>query len=150
MLFCVYGLGVFVAFYHTLTPHKDLFESVYSKSVFDRSGALLSVFLNKQEQWHLKSPHNPPHKLHLAVLAYEDKRFEKHFGIDIFALMRSVKNNLISHKRMGGSTISMQVVKLYTKAPRTLTHKINEIFQTFALECMYSKDEILNMYLNNA
>lgn len=150
LLFCVYGLGVFVAFYHTLTPHKDLFESVYSKSVFDRSSALLSVFLNKQEQWHLKSPHNPPHKLHLAVLAYEDKRFEKHFGIDIFALMRSIKNNLISHKRMGGSTISMQVVKLYTKAPRTLTHKINEIFQTFALECMYSKDEILNMYLNNA
>ena len=150
VFFCLYGLGVLISFYHTLKPKEDLFESAYSKSVFDRNGALLSVFLNKQEQWHLKSPHSPSTKLRLAVLTYEDKHFEKHFGIDIFALLRSAKNNLTSPKRMGGSTISMQVVKLYTNAPRTLSNKINELFQTLALECAYSKDEILSMYLNNA
>ncbi|WP_334087471.1 penicillin-binding protein 1C [Helicobacter typhlonius] len=154
VLLFFYGLGVFVSFYDTLKTKeglkKDLFESVYSKSVFDRNGTLLSVFLNKQEQWHLKLPHAPPHKLRVAVLNYEDRRFYQHCGIDIFALLRSAKNNLTSHKRMGGSTISMQVVKLYTNAPRTFANKFNEIFQTLALESAYSKDEILNMYLNNA
>lgn len=107
------------------------------------------MFLNKQEQWHLKSPTAIPQKLQIAALTYEDKRFYSHIGVDVFALVRSAINNLTSDKRMGGSTISMQVVKLYGKSPRTLAHKIDEIFKTFALEMRYSKDEIFSMYLNN-
>ncbi|RDU59371.1 penicillin-binding protein 1C [Helicobacter marmotae] len=158
VLFMAYGLGVFVNFYQMLKHTEgDIFQTQYSKSVVDRNGVLLSVFLNTQEQWHLKSPtQNVPLKLYAAVLTYEDKHFDKHFGIDILALLRSLKYNAsslykrTSNKHMGGSTISMQAVKLYTKAPRTFTHKINEIFQTLALEVRYSKNEILNMYLNNA
>lgn len=149
-LICLYGIGAMLAFYHSLPSNADIFETIYSKSVFDRHNKLLSVFLNKDEQWHLKANHSIPYKLRIAVLEFEDKRFDKHFGIDIFAIIRSAKNNIVYSKHMGGSTISMQVVKLYLKMPRTITNKINEVFQTFALEIKYSKDEILNMYLNNA
>ncbi|WP_243541980.1 hypothetical protein [Helicobacter cinaedi] len=81
VLFCLYGLGVYVQFLHTL-PKADLFESAYSKSVLDRQGRILSVFLNQAEQWHLKSPTPIPNKLKIAVLTYEDKRF-----ISILALI---------------------------------------------------------------
>lgn len=138
-------------FLHTLPSlGADIFESVYSKSVLDRQGRILSVFLTQTEQWHLKSPTPVPNKLKIAVLTYEDKRFLRHFGIDILALLRSVKNNFTQTKRNGGSTISMQVVKLYLKPKRTYGNKINEIFQALALESAYNKDEILSIYLNNA
>ena len=151
LLFCLYGLGVYVQFLHTLPSSRaDIFESVYSKSVLDRQGRILSVFLNQAEQWHLKSPTPVPNKLKIAALTYEDKRFSQHFGVDILALLRSVKNNFTQTKRSGGSTISMQVVKLYLKPKRTYANKINEIFQALALESAYNKDEILAMYLNNA
>lgn len=150
ILFCIYGIGVFVSFYTALSPHSDLFESRYSKSVFDRHNHILSVFLTPEQQWHLKSPSPISSKIRAAVLTYEDKRFYSHFGIDILALLRSIKNNLTSSKRIGGSTISMQVVKLYLNSPRTYTNKINEFFQTLALEAAFNKDEILHMYLNNA
>ena len=150
VLFCLYGLGVYMQFLHTLPSSRaDIFESVYSKSVLDRQGRILSVFLNQAEQWHLKSPTPIPNKLKIAALTYEDKRFNKHFGVDILALLRSVKNNFTQTKRTGGSTISMQVVKLYLKPKRTYSNKINEIFQALALESAYNKDEILAMYLNN-
>ncbi|STP09036.1 penicillin-binding protein 1C [Helicobacter cinaedi] len=137
-------------FLHTLPSSRaDIFESVYSKSVLDRQGRILSVFLNQAEQWHLKSPTPIPNKLKIAALTYEDKRFSKHFGVDILALLRSVKNNFTQTKRTGGSTISMQVIKLYLKPKRTYSNKIKEIFQALALESTYNKDEILAMYLNN-
>ncbi|TLD96929.1 penicillin-binding protein 1C [Helicobacter jaachi] len=150
VLVCCYGAGVFMQFYTRLTPHSDLFESMYSKSVLDRHNRILSVFLTPNEQWHIKSYIPVPDKLRAAVLTYEDKRFESHYGIDILALMRSIKNNLFFSQRTGGSTITMQVVKLYLKPKRTYANKFNEIMQAFALECAYDKDEILSMYLNNA
>lgn len=155
-LVCCYGCGVFVQFYRQLDGFKgkenkrDIFESRYSQSVFDRHNALLSVFLTKQEQWHIKSPNPVPNKLKIAVLTYEDKYFESHFGFNPFSLARAALTHFKTQRRIGGSTISMQVVKLYTHAPRTYGNKIDEIFQVLALEMRYSKDEILSMYLNNA
>ncbi|TLD81101.1 penicillin-binding protein 1C [Helicobacter sp. MIT 05-5293] len=145
-----YGAFVFLNFYVRHSAQDDLFESTYSKSVFDKDNQLLSVFLDSNEQWHLKSPTQVPKKLEIAALTYEDKRFFNHYGIDILALLRSFKDNLISSKRYGASTITMQVIKLYFHQKRNYKNKFDEFFQALALESIYSKEQILKMYLDNA
>lgn len=148
LLLACYGAGVWLKFSQNLGG--DLFESRYSQSVLDRNGALLSVFLTSGEQWHIKSPSPVPRRLKLAVLTYEDRHFQHHLGVNPLSLARAALSLLHTHKRVGGSTITMQVVKLYTNAPRTYASKLDEIFQALALESAYTKDEILSMYLNNA
>jgi penicillin-binding protein 1C len=85
------------------------------------------------------------------LLSYEDKRFYSHPGVDPIALARAgwqwVKNGRIIS---GGSTITMQTVRLMKPRPRTILYKIEEIFSAIRLECSYSKNEILKMYLSLA
>lgn len=130
--------------------YYDPFASRYSKSVVDRNDELLSVFLNANEQWHLNDTHEIPHKLKIAVTTYEDKNFYSHFGIDFLAIARAFKDNISRTKRAGASTLSMQVVKLLLINPRTYANKFKESIYALRLESLYSKDSILQMYLNNA
>ncbi|WP_394908795.1 penicillin-binding protein 1C [uncultured Helicobacter sp.] len=134
----------------TSSTSRDPFESQYSKILLDRNGELLSVFLNPNEQWHLKSTQPVPQKLQIAVLEYEDKRFLSHIGVDSIAIVRTLRDNLSRSKRAGASTITMQVAKFLNAKPRTYKNKIDEIFYALRLEHLYTKDEILQMYLNNA
>lgn len=146
-----YGVYRFYALDSLLDPiSRDPFESQYSKILLDRHGELLSVFLNPDEQWHLKSTQPIPQKLQIAVLEYEDKRFLTHIGVDFLAIARTLKDNLSRTKRAGASTITMQVAKFLNRQPRTYKNKIDEMLYALRLECLYSKDEILQMYLNNA
>lgn len=127
----------------------DDFKSRYSKILYDKNGEILSVFLNNEEQWHIKST-DIPKRLKIAVINYEDRKFYSHFGVDFLALMRAFVNNFNSTQRSGASTISMQTIKLWDKKDRTYFNKFNEIIQSFALENAFSKDEILKLYLSNA
>lgn len=127
----------------------DDFKSRYSKILYDKNGEILSVFLNDEEQWHIKST-DIPKRLKIAVINYEDRKFYSHFGVDFLALMRAFVNNFNSTQRSGASTISMQTIKLWDKKDRTYFNKFNEIIQSFALENAFSKDEILKLYLSNA
>ena len=85
-----------------------------------------------------------------VVLAYEDQYFEEHFGVNPFSILRALWFNLSSQKKIGASTITMQVARMMHHKPRTFGQKLIEIFQAFQLEWRYSKDEILTFYLNNA
>lgn len=123
-------------------------ESRYSKVLYDRNEELLSVFLNDEEQWHIKAK-QIPQRLKIAVLNYEDKNFYSHKGVDFLALLRAFKNNIFSNQKSGASTISMQTIKLWNRKNRTYFNKFNEIIQSFALENAFSKDEILKLYLSN-
>uniref|UniRef100_UPI0011A45048 penicillin-binding protein 1C n=1 Tax=Campylobacter coli TaxID=195 RepID=UPI0011A45048 len=127
----------------------DDFKNRYSKILYDKNGEILSVFLNDEEQWHIKST-DIPKRLKIAVINYEDRKFYSHFGVDFLALMRAFVNNFNSTQRSGASTISMQTIKLWDKKDRTYFNKFNEIIQSFALENAFSKDEILKLYLSNA
>lgn len=127
----------------------DDFKSRYSKILYDKNDEILSVFLNDEEQWHIKST-DIPKRLKIAVINYEDRKFYSHFGVDFLALMRAFVNNFNSTQRSGASTISMQTIKLWDKKDRTYFNKFNEIIQSFALENAFSKDEILKLYLSNA
>lgn len=96
---------------------------------------------------------NIPISLIQAFIAAEDKNFYSHHGIDITSLVRAVVNNcihFIQNKRMeGASTISQQVVKMFFLSPeRSLKRKIKEAILSYKISQVYSKDKILELYLN--
>lgn len=86
-----------------------------------------------------------------AVVAVEDKRFYKHPGIDAIAIGRAIKNNIHARQLIeGGSTITQQLAKnMYFTQERSLIRKVAEGFMAIALERKFSKDEILELYVNS-
>ena len=91
-----------------------------------------------------------PDHLIKAVMATEDRRFYHHFGIDPLGLVRAVYRNLRAGAVVeGGSTITQQLAKnLFLKPERTLTRKLEELIYAVWLEQRFTKDEILELYLN--
>ena len=87
-----------------------------------------------------------------AVIATEDHRFYKHGAIDIISIGRAIVTNLKEKEfAEGGSTITQQVAKnIYFTQKKELTRKIAETFMAFSLESNYSKDEILELYVNTS
>lgn len=90
-----------------------------------------------------------PHLIN-AFIAVEDKNFYKHHGIDPLSILRALLVNLRELRVVeGGSTITQQTAKnLFLSQERTVTRKLKELYYTFLLERKYTKDEILEMYLN--
>lgn len=85
-----------------------------------------------------------------ATIAIEDGAFYRHFGFSIQGMTRAMRNTLFSQKLQGGSTITQQLVKVGLLTPeRTIERKIREAILTVAVEVIYSKDDILEMYLNH-
>ncbi len=91
-----------------------------------------------------------PTTLKSAILAIEDERFYYHFGIDPQALLRAVIVNITNHKLMqGGSTLTQQLAKnLLLSNERTISRKLYEVLSALLIETAFSKDQILEMYLN--
>ena len=84
-----------------------------------------------------------------AVLAIEDARFYSHGGVDYIGVVRAAVSNLGGSINQGASTITMQVARnVYLSSERTYTRKIYEILLTFKLEHLLSKDQILEIYMN--
>ena len=129
---------------------QDDIEKRYSTSILDTNGKLMDVFLNEDEQWQLKVEGDVPDNLSEAVLTCEDKNFYTHHGVDILAIGRAFKNNLLGRKRSGASTITMQVAKLAIPKKRTYFNKFVEIIHSLKIETALDKEAILKLYLNNA
>lgn len=132
---------------------RPLFQQSYSTVVIDEQGNILRAFLNEDQQWCFPPDYRLtiPEKLKTCILNFEDKYFYQHPGINPVSLIRSIFRNLSSKRiRSGASTISMQVIRLALKKPRTIPNKILEIFQALKLEFRYSKEKILHFYVNHA
>ena len=145
ILLFIYLIKVYI----TYDPKKLVEEINYSKVVLDRKGEILSVFLNSEEEFHIKYDGEVPETLKTAVINYEDKKFYSHSGVDYPRILKSFFNNMIGRKKMGASTISMQVVKLLEPKKRTYFNKLVEVVKAYKLESEFSKEEILKIYLNN-
>jgi len=91
----------------------------------------------------------PPY-LPQAVIATEDRRFYKHFGVDPFGILRAVIEDLRTHQlRQGGSTITQQLAKnLFLTSERSIKRKVQEVLLALWLEHKFTKDQILTIYLN--
>ncbi len=87
-----------------------------------------------------------------AVISVEDHRFYEHGGIDIIAIGRAVINDIKAMKLVeGGSTITQQLAKnMYFTQEKKFTRKVAEVFMAFEIEKQYSKEEILELYLNTS
>ncbi|MFI5137731.1 MAG: penicillin-binding protein 1C [Sphingobacteriales bacterium] len=130
---------------------NPLFNSPASYVIDDTDGQLLGASIASDGQWRFPPNAEVPEKFKQCIIAFEDKRFMHHPGFDILALGRAIKQNLHSKKvTSGGSTITMQVIRIATKHKRTLWNKLKELFMAVRLECGYSKNEILSLYASNA
>lgn len=115
------------------------------------NGELLGARLAADHQWRFPPGKKIPLKFKEALVHFEDKRFYHHPGVDIFSLFRAIRQNWQYHKiKSGGSTLTMQVIRLYRQKPRTYLEKFWEIILAIRLELSYSKEEILQLYADNA
>jgi len=124
--------------------------AVQSSQVLDREGNVLYQISGEERRTVIKSEDIPQYAKD-AVVALEDKDFYKHHGVDFRGIIRSIYYNFIKRDPtgQGGSTITQQFVKNALLSPKkTYTRKIKEIILSIEIEMMYSKDEILTMYLN--
>jgi len=125
----------------------------FSTLVVDRGGKLLRPYATPDGRWRLPATREnvDPRFLEL-LLAYEDKRFNAHHGVDPLALGRALAQ-LISHGRIvsGGSTITMQVARLLEpRSARSFKAKLRQMVRAVEIERALSKDEILALYLSLA
>jgi penicillin-binding protein 1C len=124
-----------------------------STLVLDRNGKLLRAYLTSEGRWRLPATRDQvdPHYLG-ALLAYEDKRFFYHHGVDPLAMLRATFQ-LVTHGRIvsGGSTLTMQVARLLEpRQHRSFDAKIRQTVRALELEWALSKDEILGLYFTLA
>ncbi|HCL84943.1 MAG TPA: penicillin-binding protein [Comamonadaceae bacterium] len=115
--------------------------------VYSTEGALLGEF--GEERRNLTPIEDIPPVMTNAVLAIEDSRFFQHGGVDYKGVLRAALANLGRVKSQGASTITMQVARnVYLSSEKTFTRKIYEILLTFKLEHLLSKNQILEIYMN--
>lgn len=125
----------------------------YSTVVLDRDGRLLRPFATQDGRWRLPARVADVDRRYVDLLiAYEDKRFRSHHGIDPLALARAA-TQFVREGRIvsGGSTLTMQVARLLEpRSERSLMAKLRQIVRAIQLEYALSKDEILDLYLDLA
>jgi penicillin-binding protein 1A len=142
------GLALAVAF-PNLPDISDLsdYRPKLPLRVFSAEGTLIGEF--GEERRNLTPMNEIPKVMANAVLAIEDARFYQHGGVDYIGVIRAGLANVGKVKSQGASTITMQVARnVYLSSEKTFTRKIYEILLTFKLEHMLTKDQILEIYMN--
>ncbi|HVZ12144.1 MAG TPA: transglycosylase domain-containing protein [Patescibacteria group bacterium] len=119
-----------------------------STKIYDRNNKLLYTVFSSRNQTFIPFD-KIPQNLKNATIAIEDRDFYKHGAIDIRGIIRAAFSILLKKQVQGGSTITQQLVKATLLTPeQTITRKIKEIILSFIVESVYSKNKILEMYLN--
>jgi penicillin-binding protein 1C len=141
----------FLIWYLGALPEK-LFVDSTSTVLLDRNGLLLGARIADDGQWRFEESDSVPLKFQTCIVHFEDKDFYRHIGVSSKGIFRAVVQNVRSGKRKsGGSTITMQLVRLMRKnPPRTYSEKIREILLATRIEWSYSKDDILRLYASHA
>ncbi|NLY04085.1 MAG: penicillin-binding protein 1C [Campylobacter sp.] len=129
----------------------ELLNRPQSQILYDKNGEILYMQMASDEIWRfdVKEDEIPP-LLKKSTLAFEDRYFYYHFGINPFSILRSFYHNLTSQNRIGASTITMQVARMINPKERSYKNKVIEIFNALQLEFYLNKDEILTLYFNLA
>jgi penicillin-binding protein 1A len=147
-LFIIVAITMAIA-YPNLPDISDLedYRPKLPLRIFSAEGDLLGEF--GEEHRTLTPIAEIPDVMKNAILAIEDARFFQHGGVDYLGMVRAALANLGRAKSQGASTITMQVARnVYLSSEKTFTRKIYEILLTFKLENNFSKDQILEIYMN--
>ena len=131
---------------------RPLFNDPLCTVLFDRNGNLLGAKISADQQWRFPESENVPEKFRQAIVHYEDHYFFRHPGFNPVSLIRAAYLNIKYRKIVsGGSTISMQVIRLSRKnRDRTFWEKLKEILLAYRLELTRSKADILRLYASHA
>lgn len=124
---------------------------VQSTKIYDRTGKVQLYEIYDEEKRTIVSLESIPDYLKKAVIATEDANFYNHFGIDLKGILRSLISNFRvgSLTSYGGSTIDQQLIRsTFLSTEKTIDRKVKEIFLALELDRRYSKDQILEWYLN--
>ncbi|HYG03729.1 MAG TPA: penicillin-binding protein 1C [Chryseosolibacter sp.] len=139
-----------LTWYYFSLPER-LFNDPYATILQSSDGELLNASIADDGQWRFPETDSVPLKFQKAILAFEDKRFLSHPGVDVLSMARALKQNLAAGKIVsGGSTITMQVIRLSRRERRTIFEKIIEVFLATRLELRSGKKEILRVYASHA
>src|SRR3990167_7051849 len=132
------------------SPDQIIRREGFSTKILDRKGNVLYDIYQDQRRTPVKIE-DVPLFLRQATISIEDKNFYKHQGFDPTGIFRAVYNIIAKRNIQGGSTLTQQLVKNVLLSPeRTLFRKLKEFILAIEIERKYSKDEILQMYLNEA
>lgn len=137
-------------FTHDLPSPKQLEtrDVPLTTKIYDRNGKILYNVYTDQNRTIVPLTEIPDY-LKKATIAVEDKDFYKHKGFDIYGIVRAFQKTVFERDVQGGSTITQQLVKSAFLTPeRTITRKLKELYLAFRVETAFSKDRILEMYLN--
>lgn len=131
---------------------KDIFkDTCYSTVVTDRNGELLGARTASDGQWRFPPSDTVPEKFRTALVEFEDRWFAFHPGVNPVAIARAAVGNIKAGRiTSGGSTVTMQVIRMSRRAERTVGQKLIEAILATRLELGYSKDEILALYASHA
>ncbi len=146
------GISLLFAYYakDLPNPNKVRRRSGFSTQIFDRNGVLLYSLYANQNREPVKLSEVPLY-LRQATIAVEDKNFYHHPGFDLKSIVRAFVSTVLFGHLQGGSTLTQQLVKnVLLSSERTLPRKVKELILTIQIEKKYTKDEILQMYLNEA
>jgi penicillin-binding protein 1C len=149
LLICTPLLALLLLFWFCLP--NPLFRTTYSTTVYDRNGELLGARVSKNGEWQFPPSKELSDKYVTSVICYEDRHFYKHLGVNPVSLFRALKQNFKAKKTVsGGSTITMQTIRMARNKNRNLFQKSIEIVMAIRLELTYKKTTILNLYASHA
>lgn len=130
---------------------STLFDTPYSTLVSDQKGELLGARISEDGQWRFPPTDSLPSKYKTCVIQFEDRGFQYHPGVNPFSIARAFVQNIKARKIVsGGSTITMQTVRLMRNEKRTYFEKSIELIWATRLELTYSKNSILALYASHA
>jgi penicillin-binding protein 1C len=150
-----WGVGITIlvvtAVFFICVPYP-LFRDIDSTVLESRDGELLGARIAPDGQWRFPEPDSIPAKFKTCLLAFEDRHFYRHPGINPFSIIRATVQNIRNGKIVsGGSTLTMQVARLARPGrPRNILSKLIEMVWALNLECRFTKEKILKMYVSHA
>ncbi len=154
-IFCI-GIGVmlgfFALYFSDTTDITQLLNRRLSETsgIYDRTGTVLLYELHGEENRTVIGHEDIPDGVRRATVAAEDRSFFRHIGVDFFSILRAARVNVESGSiEQGASTITQQLARIvFLSNEKTYTRKIREAILAIKIERAYTKDEILDLYLN--
>lgn len=144
--------GVFFIYLYENMGEVSLDERKIAQTsvIYDRTGEVVLYEIHGEENRKIIEPQEIPDIVRVATIVAEDKSFYSHFGFDPLAIFRALKKNTQENRIVqGGSTITQQLARnIYLTREKTWERKIREFILSIKIEKKYSKEEILNAYLN--
>ncbi len=148
-LFAIIAILIFSSQNLPSIEQLQRFEPQLITKIYSADGEVIYKFATQKRT--IISPEQVPQAMRHAVMAIEDAQFQEHWGFSIRGFVRALISNVVFGKKYGASTLTQQLARILYEDigfEKTVTRKIKELITALMLEKMYTKDEILHMYIN--